>query len=195
MFIVITGLDGSGTSSVAEKLHEMDSGSELLKTPSKEFVRELIDTDVYPISSMAHYLFYLSSTVYMSDYIKKTFNYSSKNIYCVRYLIDTVVSHRVAGLQVDLDYGKYSILKPDMTIFVHLDEKIRQDRITKRGKSDLDKVLDDDRKREKFLTEYKKLLDNFHIFDNGGDLEKNCRIFFDSYIKKERNGENGIFVK
>ena len=37
MFIVITGLDGSGTSTIATKLHNLDKGSILLHTPSTEY--------------------------------------------------------------------------------------------------------------------------------------------------------------
>ena len=37
MFIVITGLDGSGTSTVGKELHKIDDESYLLKTPSKEY--------------------------------------------------------------------------------------------------------------------------------------------------------------
>ena len=34
MFIVITGLDGTGTSSIAEGLHNIDKNSILVRTPS-----------------------------------------------------------------------------------------------------------------------------------------------------------------
>ena len=37
MLIVITGLDGSGTSTIAEKLHKMDEGSYLLHMPSEVY--------------------------------------------------------------------------------------------------------------------------------------------------------------
>lgn len=73
VFIVVTGLDGSGTSTVAEKLHQMDRGSFLFHTPSSIYSdRENIDNDVRNTSQMAHYLYYLSSVVYLSDYVKKT---------------------------------------------------------------------------------------------------------------------------
>ena len=59
MFIVITGLDGSGTSTVAKELNKIDKDSVLLKTPSIEFSgRDIIDTEVRETSQMAHYLFY-----------------------------------------------------------------------------------------------------------------------------------------
>lgn len=162
MFIVITGLDGSGTSSIAEGLAKIDKNSSLLKTPSKEYSdREIIDSTVRNDSILAHFLYYLSSTAYMSDYIKNNLDHKNSNVYCVRYLIDTVVSNVVAGIDVELDYNIYGkeLLKPDLTIFVELDEKIRQERISKRGKSELDKILDDENKRMMFLKQFNKFLD------------------------------------
>lgn len=108
MLIVVTGLDGSGTSSIAQGLHELDKNSYLFKTPSREFSdRDKIDEVVRKDSSVAHMLYYLSSTVYMSDYIKNNCDYVNDNVYVVRYLIDTVVSNRVAGIPIDLDYNIY----------------------------------------------------------------------------------------
>lgn len=161
MFIVITGLDGSGTSTIAKKIHELDEESILLKTPSPEYYnREIVDTVIRKDSITAHFLYYLSSTVYMSDYIKNNLDYKNNNIYCVRYLIDTVVSNRVAGVDVSLDYNIYGnhLLIPDVTLFVFSDENLRQKRITLRGKSVLDKILDNDLTRQKFLDEFQHLL-------------------------------------
>ncbi len=171
MFIVITGLDGSGTSTIAEKLHKMDTGSYLFHTPGEIFSdRKVMDKEVRKVSQNAHYLYYLSSVVYLSDYIKKYIDYKNCNVYCVRYLIDTVVSHRVAGLDVKLEYDQYNILKPDLTIFVTLSEEIRQKRITNRGKSFLDYVLDEEETRRAFLREFTKQMEkNSIIFDNGID--------------------------
>lgn len=90
------------------------------------------------------------------------------NVYCVRYLIDTVVSHRVAGLDVDMIYngGFYNIRKPDLTIFVSVNENIRQERITSRGKGLLDKVLDHDSTRHRFEEEFNRLSSHFVTIDN-----------------------------
>ena len=123
----------------------------------------------------------------MSDYIKQNVDYQKNNVYCVRYLIDTVVSHQVAGLDVKLDYESYGILKPDKTIFIGLNENVRQERIEKRGKSILDKVLDDDKKRKSFLETFKKLLsENDTIyFDNSlCDVDSNVHQLYER-IKKE----------
>ena len=190
MFIVITGLDGSGTSTVAELLHKMDKYSTITRTPSLEYSnREDIDNSVREVSQMAHYLYYLSSVVCESDKIMKEGKYKENNVYCVRYLIDTVVSHSVAGLDVKLDYETYDILKPDLTIFVKLNEETRQKRITERGKSILDKVLDDSKKRE----EFNKKFDYFLGLENGPtivfnndslDVQENVKDLFK--IIKER---------
>ena len=161
MLIVITGLDGSGTSTIAEKISKLDKGSHLRRTPGEEFSdRHEIDHALRNESSVGHLLYYLSSVVAASDYIKKHFDYKNKNVYLVRYLIDTVVSNRVAGIPIDLNYNIYGddLLVPDLTIFLKVDENERQERISKRGKDELDKVLDDYEKRERFLEEYNKLL-------------------------------------
>lgn len=195
MFIVITGLDGSGTSTVAELLHRMDKNSIITRTPSLEYSnREDIDNSVREVSQMAHYLYYLSSVVCESDKIKKEGKYKESNVYCVRYLIDTVVSHSVAGLDVKLDYETYDILKPDLTIFVKLNEEIRQKRITERGKSILDKVLDDSKKREQF----NKKFDYFLGLENGptivfnndsADVQKSVKELFKLIKERGRHYE------
>lgn len=176
MFTVITGLDGSGTSTIAEKIHEIDKNSYVLKTPSIEYSdRNLIDQKLKGISPVAHMLYYLSSVIYMSDYIKKNFDIKKENVYVVRYLIDTVVSNRVAGIPIEMNYNIYGndLLIPDATLFIILDENIRQSRISERGKSVLDKVLDDDVIRQKFLEEFKRNLDpetTIYVSNNGNDI-------------------------
>ena len=195
MFIVITGLDGSGTSSVAELLHSMDKNSIITRTPSFEYSnREQVDNSVREVSQMAHYLYYLSSVVYESDKIKREGNYKENNVYCVRYLIDTVVSHSVAGLDVKLNYETYDILKPDLTIFVKLNEETRQKRITERGKSILDKVLDDSKKREEFNRkfDYFLSLENGPIIvfnNNSTDIQKSVKELFETIKERGRHYE------
>ena len=195
MFIVITGLDGSGTSTVAELLHAMDKNSIVTRTPSFEYSnREQIDDTVREVSQMAHYLYYLSSVVYESDKIKSNGNYKENNVYCVRYLIDTVVSHSVAGLDVKLDYETYDILKSDLTIFVKLNEETRQNRITERGKSILDKVLDDSKKREEFNRKFDYFLSSENgptiVFNNDStDVKKNVKELFETIKERGRHYE------
>ena len=193
MFIVITGLDGTGTSSIAEGLHNIDKNSILVRTPSYEYSdRKLIDEKVREISPMAHCLYYLSSVVFMSDKIQKSFDYKNNNVYCVRYLIDTVVSNSSSGINIDYNYnvlGK-KILEPDLTIFVYCDENIRQARIQKRGKDLLDITLDNDEKRQTFISKFDVLLDpKKTIFvNNNSNLDKIVKNCF----KKIKNYTKGI---
>lgn len=191
MFIVITGLDGTGTSSIAEGLNKIDKGSALVRTPSYEYSdRQSIDENVKRISPVAHCLYYLSSVVFMSDKIKQQFDYKDNNVYCVRYLIDTVVSNSTAG--VDIDYGykvlNNELLKPDLTIFVYCDEQIRQSRINGRGKDTLDTILDNDDIRQKFLSKFDTLLDRDKtIFVNNNrkldEIVNDCYVEIQNFSK------------
>ena len=183
MLIVITGLDGSGTTSIAKKLHEMDKGSYLLKTPSPEYIeRAKMDEVLHDSSPVAHMMYYLSADIFASDTIKNTIDYKNHNVYLVRYLIDTVVSSRVAGVPIDLDYNQFGnqLLEPDLTIFVCVDEETRQKRLAKRGKDKLDEVLDDIEKRDKFLDEFNKLLDpekTLYVYNKEGLEEVSERAY------------------
>lgn len=168
--IVLTGLDGSGTTSVARKLNEIDIDSKVLSGINEPYssCREMIDGVVRDKCPMAHYLFYLSANIHTSMLAEEALK--SGNVYCVRYLIDTIVSHRVAGLDVHLEYetSLYRILKPDLTIFLHIEESLRQERINGRGKGFLDKTLDDESFRVKFLKEFELLAGHFCRIDVAG---------------------------
>ncbi|BDA61692.1 dTMP kinase [Shewanella xiamenensis] len=173
-FIVITGLDGSGTSSIGQKLAEMDENGYYLQTPEgvfseyrEQFTQALRDSD-----PEAHYLYYLASVVKASNEIKKKLK--SHNVYCVRFLIDTVVSHRAMGVDVDLvyDLGFANIVKPDLILYVDVNENIRQQRITERGKSILDKKLDDKEFRDRFQAEFSRFVSQISIIDNSTSLEE-----------------------
>ena len=188
MVIVITGLDGSGTSSIAKKLHEMDEGSYLIKTPSEDYKdRANMDEVLHDASPVAHMMYYLSADIYASDYIKQNCDYQNHNVYLVRYLIDTVVSSRVAGIPLELDYHVYGnqLIEPDLTIFVSVDEETRQQRLAVRGKDSLDKVLDDVEKRDRFLEEFQELLDPAKTIyvSNQKDLDTVSKEAFE-YIKQ-----------
>ena len=157
-FIVITGLDGSGTSTVAEALHGEDVGSSLMKSPPFPFStnRHAIDEMVYEKSPAAHYLFYLASNVYLTELVNEKLTSSDANIYCVRYFIDTVVSHRAKGVDALYEHetSLYSIRKPDYIFYLDCEEEERQLRLNERGRGFLDDQLNDDELRQKFLHEF-----------------------------------------
>ncbi len=175
--IVITGLDGSGTTTIAQRLVEEDRNGYLMATPDSPYknFRKEIDITVLIDSVEAHYYFYLSSLIHASEKIKLLL--TKHNVYCVRYLIDTVVSHRVAGMDVTLEYitSFYKIIPPNVSLFIEIDENIRQERITRRGKDILDKVLDCEETRQRFLNEFKMFQSHLHIINNSGALSDSIR--------------------
>lgn len=164
-FIVITGLDGSGTSTVAEALHSKDKGSTLFKSPPFPFSsnRNAIDEMVYEKSPAAHYLYYLASNVYLTELVKDTMEQKDGNIYCIRYFVDTVVSHRAKGIDAKHEYetNLYSIKKPDVIIYLDVEEKERQLRLNERGRGFLDDQLNDEALRNRFLEEFNALESEF----------------------------------
>ncbi len=164
-FIVITGLDGSGTSTVAEALHNEDVGSSLMKSPPFPFStnRNAIDEMVYDKSPAAHYLYYLASNVYLTELVNEKLASSDANIYCIRYFIDTVVSHRAKGVPALYEHETelYNIRKPDVIFYLDCEESERQLRLNERGRGFLDNQLNDDALREKFLQEFGALESEF----------------------------------
>lgn len=161
-FIVLTGLDGSGTSSVAEELLKRDPDSILYKSlpPLYSEHREEIDKATKYNSPTAHLYYYLSANCYLSDQIKKTKSDNpDANIYCVRYFIDTVVSQRASGLEIAYEYtqGHLDLIKPDYIFYLDVDESERQRRLDNRGKGFLDLTLDNNDFRDGFLEEFNKL--------------------------------------
>lgn len=172
-FIVITGLDGSGTTSLAKSLAKKDPNGYFMQTPDDIFsdIRDIFSDNIRNFCPASHYHLYLSAVILASEQIKQKLK--THNVYCVRYLMDTVVSHRVLGLNLSLDYnlGYYNIRKPDFTIFIDIDEDIRQERISRRGKSKLDKVLDDGVIRGRFMEEFDKFKHDIIRVSNNHSLK------------------------
>ena len=161
-FVVLTGLDGSGTSSVAEKLLEKDRGAFFYKSLPKLYSekREEIDIATKYDSPTAHLYYYLSANCYLSDQIKKSKADNPKsNIYCVRYFIDTVVSQRASGIDIAYEHKQdyFDLIKPNYIFFLDVDETERQRRLDNRGKGFLDLTLDDNNVRERFLKEFQQI--------------------------------------
>ena len=91
-----------------------------------------------------------------------------------------------------MDYNIYgnNILKPDLTLFVSVEEEKRQKRITARGKSILAKVQDDDITREKFIKEFEKKLDHettIYVDNNSSDIEQTAKTAYKKIKKFEKN--------
>ena len=158
-----------------------------------------MDESLRGVSPDAHMMYYLMSVVAESDRLQACYDCDNTNIYMVRYLIDTVVSNRVAGIDIPFDYTvrigeyKHPILVPDLTVFVYGDEDIRQQRIESRGKDCLDKVLDDPNKLNKFYSEFYKLLDpEKTIFVNNSE-DNPDRVAEETYQKIKTYRNNRVY--
>lgn len=186
-FIVLTGLDGCGTTTVAEQLHLEDTSSTLMKSPPYPFSsnRNNIDEKVFNTSPSAHYLYYLAANVYLSKLIEEKLEESDGNIYCQRFFIDTVVSHRAKGVQAEYEYetALYKIRKPDYIFFLHVSEEERQLRLNERGRGFLDEQLSDDELRKRMQEEFDALDAHFiRIETTNRSLEEIVQEI-QSYIK------------
>jgi thymidylate kinase len=167
--IVITGLDGSGKDYVAEHLKDMDSASNIVRTPTEPFIPARLNIDTFALEvPAAHYFFYLASVIHASSLIEEALK--KGDIYCVRYLLDTVVYHRAMGLCVELEYETpfYKIRKPDFTFFLAVDdEQVRQERLKTRGKVTVgDKIVDKESVRNAILDEYQRFSREFITINN-----------------------------
>lgn len=160
-FIVLTGLDGSGTTTVAEQLHMEDTSSTLMKSPPYPFSsnRNTIDEKVFNSSPEAHYLYYLAANVYLSKLVDERLEQSAGNVYCQRFFIDTVVSHRAKGVNAAYEYEteQYKIRKPDYIFFLDVSEEERQLRLNERGRGFLDEQLSNETLRHKMIEEFNNL--------------------------------------
>ena len=185
--VVITGLDGSGTSTVGDQLHFEDPGSSLLKSPPYPFSsnRHDIDEKLFHQSPTAHYLYYLASNVSLSEVINEKMAECDNNIYCIRHFIDTVVSHRAKGVDVKYEYETdlYSIRKPDYIFYLDVEEGERQMRLDIRGRGFLDNQLNDEALLMRFIEEFNALESEFIRIQTTNRELKEIIAEIQSYIK------------
>lgn len=167
-FIVISGLDGSGKDTIAAKLAELDPNSELVSTPTFPFTecRKHLD-DIVLETPTAHYFFYLAAIVHASIQIEKIL--IKKNVYCVRWLVDTIANHRTIGVDCELEYKTklYDIKEPDLSLFLSCEDRVRQERIKARDHSTIaDEITFREGVCALLQKEYAKLRDHFISIDN-----------------------------
>lgn len=129
-FVVLEGVSGVGKSTVAELLAAALGGA-VLKTPPPPFdvVRAVVDPRILTVTG--RYLFYLAGVVEASERIKSLLQQSA--VVCDRYLLTTECYHRVLGLTLEIDYGSLALVQPDLTVVLTCAERLRRQRIDRRG--------------------------------------------------------------
>lgn len=168
-FVVISGIDGSGKDYVVDHLFEKDPKSTILKTPTNPFVASRSHVDKFALEIPAsHYYFYLATVIHASNLVEKALRRG--NVYCVRYLLDTVVYHRAMGFSAELEYETelYSLQRPDATFFLAVeDERVRQSRLRERSSLSVgDKLVNDENLRQAILNEYSRYSNEYIVIDN-----------------------------
>lgn len=131
-FIVVEGLDGVGKSTLVRELAESFSGH-AMSTPgpalgeSRQSVLSVFSQD-----ELAKALFYTAS-VSSEGRCARTLAESGEWVFMDRYWASTVAYAKARGVTADLDALSKSLVQPDITVLLVLDESERQRRLNIRG--------------------------------------------------------------
>lgn len=136
-FIVIEGIDGSGKSTVSKKIANM-LGITHLESPIHPFteIRKNIDES---LCSKGRLYFYLSSNYKLSNFIKE--QKETRSIICSRYFYSTIIGYfsrlgeEISSLYDNPFIMEREFLKPDLVIFLQVDEDKQAKRINSRDQS------------------------------------------------------------
>lgn len=136
LFIVFEGLDGSGKTTVSERVAE-EIGAVPMTTPPPEFscLRSTID-DRYKNNVRAARLFYASTVVHASSLVRDKLNMKT-SVVLDRYLMSTMAydkSPHDSGICDNLwiDVVFRDILVPDIVFYIVASADVRRKRICKR---------------------------------------------------------------
>ena len=173
--IVLEGIDGVGKTSLAKALEK-----ELISKKYPAIYYESLENkkagfnqlkpfikDNVPVDSSL--LFYLASSIYKSQKIKKILK--TKSVICDRYLYSTLANHKTKGADISLvHWKKLPIVWPDFLFLIIAKEKIRLARAKKRKNATLNDLIKKERNSFAYIME--KELKKFKpiIIDNSGDL-------------------------
>ncbi|WP_346796315.1 AAA family ATPase [Halomonas sp. Bachu 37] len=132
VFVAIEGLDGVGKTTVVQQLAERFSGH-ALSTPG----RALRDSrkpvlEAFAEDELAKALFYTAS-VSSQGRLAHSLAERGEWVFVDRYWASTLAYAKARGVTADLDQLGRSLIQPDLTILLILDEPERQRRLHKRG--------------------------------------------------------------
>ncbi len=151
-FLVVEGLDGTGKSTLAAAL-AAHLGAALLRTPSNELgaVRPVVDA-AFAASPVATQLFYGATVVHASDRARALLAQGTP-VVIDRYWLSTLVYAACRDAHVDLGPVEPVLLRPDLTVFVDADERVRRARLAARGMTaaDRDSVAQREALRARYL--------------------------------------------
>jgi thymidylate kinase len=128
-FISIEGLSGSGKTTIAKSVARL-IGAKYYRTPSLIFasIRRLVDAKASPL---ARHLYYYAAIAQASDDIALILK--TKPVVCDKYFSTVVAYSRAFGVKVNVP-PIYNIRLPDYTFLLIVPERLRHQRIARRGK-------------------------------------------------------------
>ncbi|WP_172976014.1 AAA family ATPase [Halomonas sp. THAF5a] len=147
-FVAIEGLDGVGKSTVVQQLAKHFSGH-AMSTPGPELFdcREAV-LQAFAGDELAKALFYTAS---VSSQGRKAGNLAKRGewVFMDRYWASTLAYAKARGVTAELDQLGKSLIQPDLTVLLILDETERQRRLHGRGATveDLESLAPDFRQR------------------------------------------------
>lgn len=136
MIVAVEGIDCAGKGEVCPLLARA-LGAELHKTPP-EHMRAEQDRINLEATDEEHYRWFLRVIQDASASLQAIA--SSQNVVLDRYWMTTVVYHRTMGIPASLeDFG--TIVMPDFTVFLDVNETVRERRMRDRGMSPGDRRM------------------------------------------------------
>lgn len=131
-FIALEGLDGIGKSTLVEQLAGVFFGT-AMSTPGESLhgSRRVIMDD-FSDDELAKALFYAASVSSQGRKVRKKVE-SGKWVFMDRYWASTIAYAKARGVTAELDQLRKSLILPDLTVLLLLDESERQSRLHARG--------------------------------------------------------------
>jgi dTMP kinase len=133
-FIVVEGLDGSGKTTLARSLADALTRRNIptlaIKTPPPQ-LQQSAERVAHDFAVNARFLFHLAGVCHTSSAVHQLLETSS--VVCDRYLLSTVAYHDASGRTAAVDIASLDILLPEVTFYVVVEERLRQERIRMRG--------------------------------------------------------------
>lgn len=131
-FVAIEGLDGVGKSTVLNKLAERFSGHAMSTPGAALRSNRPAILEAFAHDELAKALFYTASVSSEGRHARSLVE-RGEWVFMDRYWASTLAYAKARGISADLELLGQSLIKPDITILLLLDEPDRQQRLLARG--------------------------------------------------------------
>lgn len=180
IMIVIEGLDIVGKTTIAKTLAKKD-GWLYYKTPPEKYYEACVKmgADGYPSFTEERFWLFIECLKYSSQEILKLLN-AGFSVAVDRWLWTTLSYHFAFNPELEIKWKKvasdeiFSLVVPQLSVLVHIIDEViyAQRKIKRKILTAHDKmVVNDKKKSDTILCNFKRLNPNFVFVDNSGDFE------------------------